>query len=89
MEEVTRRAARARLIQDKERRDRESREKRSRSKSRPRRQEQQRMGEEEKRRCKSASTWTPPSREGTSASSSASGWVKEDPPIRCTSLHNC
>ena len=46
MEEVTRRAARTRLILDKERRDKESREERSRSRSRPRRQEQQRRGEE-------------------------------------------
>ena len=66
MEEVTRRAARTRLILDKERRDKESREERSRSRSRPRRPEQQETGEEEKRRCKSASTWTPPSRRGAS-----------------------
>ena len=81
-------AARTRMILDRERRDNKAREERSRSRSRPRSQEQQMRGEEEKRRCRSATTWNPPSDEGASVTSSASEWVKEDP-IRCTSPHNC
>ena len=88
MEEVHRMAARTRMILDRERRDNKAREERSRSRSRPRRPEQQMRGEEEKRRCRSATTWNPPSDEGASVTSSVSEWVKEDP-IRCTSPHNC
>ena len=84
MEEVHRMAYRTRMVRERERRNNEAREERSRSRSRSRlgRPEQQMRGEEERRRCKSATTWNPPGEEGasvTSSASSASEPVKEDP----------
>ena len=86
-EEETRRATRARLLLDQERRDKESARERSRSRSRPRKQEPEQVkgdsreeqGEAEKRRYRSASTWTPPRKRS----------ISPQGPIRCTSPHNC
>ena len=75
-EELTRRANRTRLIMDQEKRAKESGEERSRGRSSQRRKEQEQPEEAEKKRCKSASTWTPPRRNSVS-------------PVRCISPHNC
>ena len=66
MEEIHRMAYRAKMTRDIERRNRKEREERGRSRSRSRqgRPEQQFRGEEERRRCKSATTWNPPREEG-------------------------
>ena len=76
MEEIHMMAYRARMARDTERRSRKEREERSRSRSRSRqeRPEKQPRGEEGGRRCKSATTWRPPSKDGASvvAASSAS-----------------
>ena len=61
---------------DQEKRAKESGEERSRGRSSQRRKEQEQPEEAEKKRCKSASTWTPPRRNSVS-------------PVRCISPHNC
>ena len=77
--EATRRANRTRLLMDQENRAKESAEDRGRSRSNQRRKEQEEPEDAEKKRCKSASTWTPPKRRSLSPS----------PPVRCISPHNC
>ena len=52
---------------------------RSRSRSNQRRKEQEEPEEVEKKRCKSASIWTPP----------RSRSLSPPPPVRCISPHNC
>ena len=76
-EEATRRANRIRLLIDQGSMDQGSAEDSDRSRSSQRRKEQEDPDEVEKKRCRPASTWTPPRRRSLS------------PRIRCVSPHNC